>query len=145
MKNMNKLYLDCEFNGFNGELISMAIVVDNGETIFYEVMPLPEQIDPWVAKNVIPKLNQLPVDSKEIFIQRFHNFMRHFDGVEIYADSFQDFIYFFECFKGETYLESLDITCKAVLVNSEGLTFKPTNMRHNALIDALSLKEALHG
>jgi len=141
----NKLYLDCEFNGFNGELISMAIVVDHGENIFYEVMPLPETIDPWVKENVIPKLNQLPIESKELFIQKFHNFMKHYDGAEIYADSFQDFIYFFDCFKGETYQDSLDITCKAMLVDSTGLVFKPTLMRHNAFVDALSLKEALHG
>ena len=31
-----KLFLDCEFNGFGGELISMALV-DENERYFYEV------------------------------------------------------------------------------------------------------------
>ena len=34
-----KLFLDCEFNGFGGELISMALV-DENERYFYEVLPL---------------------------------------------------------------------------------------------------------
>ena len=33
-----KLFLDCEFNGFGGELISMALV-DENERYFYEVLP----------------------------------------------------------------------------------------------------------
>ena len=48
-----KLFLDCEFNGFGGELISMALV-DENERYFYEVLPC---INPtaWVLDNVIKK------------------------------------------------------------------------------------------
>ncbi len=34
------LFLDCEFNGFGGELISMALVDEHG-LFFYEVLECP--------------------------------------------------------------------------------------------------------
>jgi hypothetical protein len=51
-----KLFLDCEFNGFGGELISMALV-DENERYFYEVLPC-INLTSWVLNNVIPILNK---------------------------------------------------------------------------------------
>lgn len=58
-----KLFLDCEFNGFGGELISMALVDEQGK-YFYEVLPCPQPI-PWVQENVMPKLNQAAISPAE--------------------------------------------------------------------------------
>jgi hypothetical protein len=53
------LFLDCEFNGFGGELISMALVDGDGN-YFYEVLPCLEPIN-WVKENVLPMLDKQPV------------------------------------------------------------------------------------
>ena len=58
-----KLFLDCEFNGFGGELISMALV-DENEDFLYEVLPCTNPTS-WVKDNVIPKLKKQPIDLKE--------------------------------------------------------------------------------
>lgn len=49
------LYLDTEFNGHGGELISMALA-STGGTHFYVELPLPQNVQPWIAENVVPKL-----------------------------------------------------------------------------------------
>ena len=52
-----KLFLDTEFNGFNGELISMALVPeDPTKPYFYNEIVIKEPIDPWVQSNVVPSL-----------------------------------------------------------------------------------------
>lgn len=57
-----RYYLDTEFNGFGGELISLALVpADPSLPSFYVVLPLPAQVDPWVAANVVPHLGSEPV------------------------------------------------------------------------------------
>lgn len=42
-----RIYVDCEFNGFGGELMSMALVAEDGRE-WYNVLPLPRDIEPWV-------------------------------------------------------------------------------------------------
>lgn len=55
-----RYFLDTEFNGFDGELISLALVPEYGDQEFYVVLPLPADIHPWVAQNVIPYLGSVP-------------------------------------------------------------------------------------
>jgi hypothetical protein len=78
-----KLFLDCEFNGFGGELISMALV-DENERYFYEVLPC---INPtsWVLDNVIPILNKQTIDLKE-FQNTLFKFLNHYETIHIVAD-----------------------------------------------------------
>lgn len=53
-----KYYLDCEFDGFGGDLISMALVRNDGESIY--LVYKEEATDPWVQANVIPHLWNIP-------------------------------------------------------------------------------------
>ncbi len=55
-----RYFLDTEFNGFGGELISLALVPDHGDQEFYALLALPEEIHPWVARHVVPYLNSVP-------------------------------------------------------------------------------------
>jgi hypothetical protein len=86
-----KLFLDCEFNGFGGELISMALV-DENERYFYEVLPC---INPtsWVLNNVIPILNKQAIDLKK-FQNTLFNFLNHYETIHIVADWPEDFSLF---------------------------------------------------
>jgi hypothetical protein len=55
-----RYFLDTEYNGFGGALISIALVPEIGDHEFYATLPLPEELHPWVARNVIPYLGMVP-------------------------------------------------------------------------------------
>lgn len=61
-------FLDSEFNGFGGELLSLALVRQDadltGRHSLSLVFPHPEAIHPWVAENVIPHQMSDPVSKK---------------------------------------------------------------------------------
>ena len=56
-----RYFLDTEFNGFAGELISLALVPEHGDQEFYAVLPLPDHVHSWVQRNVVPYLHSVPV------------------------------------------------------------------------------------
>lgn len=55
-----RYFLDTEFNGSGGELISLALVPEYDDQEFYTSLPLPEKIHSWVEMNVIPYLRHVP-------------------------------------------------------------------------------------
>lgn len=55
-----RYFLDTEFNGFGGELISVGLVPEFGDQEYYAVLPLPDLVDPWVARHVVPYLDTVP-------------------------------------------------------------------------------------
>lgn len=54
-----RYYLDCEFNGLGGELLSLALEPEHDRPPLYLVRADidEEQIDPWVFENVLPLLH----------------------------------------------------------------------------------------
>jgi len=84
-----RLFIDCEWNGYGGELISMALVPLNSARhhLYFEV-DLPEgiKIDPWVEENVLTKLDG-PVHSYEECQAQLSKYLLGCQGpVEIIAD-----------------------------------------------------------
>lgn len=55
-----RYFLDTEYNGFGGALMSIALVPEYGNHEFYAVLPMPEQPLDWVARNVVPYLASVP-------------------------------------------------------------------------------------
>jgi len=55
-----RYFLDTEFNGFGGSLISLALVPEEGDQDYYVVVPMAETPLPWVAKHVLPYLKSVP-------------------------------------------------------------------------------------
>lgn len=55
-----KYYLDCEFDGRGGELISMGLVSETGRSL-YVVMDYTAK-DEWVLANVVPLLFDVPME-----------------------------------------------------------------------------------
>lgn len=49
-----KYYLDCEFDGHNGPLLSMALVRQDGEYAYVATNVV--ATDPWVIENVVPMI-----------------------------------------------------------------------------------------
>jgi hypothetical protein len=56
-----RFFLDTEFNGFGGKLMSMALVPENNtKPEFYKELVINEQLDPWVRDNVVPHMYLVP-------------------------------------------------------------------------------------
>ena len=51
------IFIDTEFNSFQGELISVGLVSQNGDE-FYEVLEIENDYDPWVQEHVVPYLEK---------------------------------------------------------------------------------------
>lgn len=92
------IFIDCEFNGFGGKLMSMALVPQNpGWPEFYEEIEIKDQIEPWVQTNVVPHLFKAPISYSE-FQAKLSQYlwdMRHND-ITVVADWPDDLRYFME-------------------------------------------------
>lgn len=55
-----RYFLDTEFNGFGGELLSLALVPEDGDQDYYVVIPHDGPWHPWVEKHVVPYLDSVP-------------------------------------------------------------------------------------
>lgn len=85
------LFLDCEFNGFGGELISMALVDEDGN-YFYEVLPCLEPIN-WVKENVLPVLEKEAI-KPDMFKKRLRHFLSLYPKIHVIADWPEDLALF---------------------------------------------------
>lgn len=52
----NRYYIDCEFDGHNGPLLSIALVMDSGRGIYIQTTD--SAADPWVIANVMPLMDK---------------------------------------------------------------------------------------
>jgi len=101
---MKNFYIDTEFNGFCGRLISMAIVSEDLTSEFYEVLPADTYsssypsfgCDPWVMQNVIPHLNKEPISVREFQskLEVFLNENVENNKIRIIADWPEDLTHF---------------------------------------------------
>lgn len=136
------LFLDTEFNGMGGDLISMALVPERHSPCapFYEVVEhgVPA---PWVAEHVIPLLDKEPIPMA-LFKYRLKNYLEAVtDGrLMIIADWPDDFKYLCESFvtgPGVAFVPNLAMQFTMVDCHPE----RP----HNALSDAIALRDAYCG
>ena len=131
------LYLDTEFNGHGGELVSMAIATGASGNHFYEVMPHPDEWHPWVAKNVVPILEKKPV-TEIMFRHKLREYLQRREPCTIYADWPADFGHLMDCMCGVGFGDSWMVECSMVLLR--GTEPAPT-IPHNALSDAIALRD----
>lgn len=133
-----RLYLDTEFNGHGGELISMAIAAEDGRH-WYEVLPEPAVWHPWCHEHVRPFLRKEPV-TPEFFRASLKAYLQADSrcGSIIYADWPDDFAHLMRVMSGGSYEESWMVGCTmALLTESEPVPSTP----HNALSDAIALMD----
>lgn len=133
-----RLYLDTEFNGHGGELISMAIAAEDGRH-WYEVLPEPRTWNGWCFEHVFPRLGK-PSVSQEFFRASLKSYLQADvrRGSIIYADWPDDFAHLMRVMSGGAYEESWMVGCTMVLLTeSEPNPETP----HNALSDAVALME----
>ena len=135
------IWIDCEFNEFGGDLISMALVADDGQE-FYEVIELEndEKYGSWVYTNVVPWLNKDPID-KQMFQQKLWQFVNQWDEVHIVADWPDDIKYFcMSLITGPGM--SMNTPLKLTMQIDRELTTESSAILHNALEDARAIKRS---
>lgn len=135
-----KLYLDTEFNGHGGELISLALAAPEGESFYGRASYLGGvEVHPWVEANVLPVLGKVawyvpPSD----FTAALHRFLERHPNADIYADWPDDFAHLMQALRGATYEQALDYQCTMHLIKTPPGEPKP-EVPHNALSDATAL------
>lgn len=135
---MTTLYLDCEFNGFGGKLMSMALVPHDDVEEFYREVHMTDQLDPWVAENVVPHLWGKPVGYSE-FQTLLQAYLAKFDTIEIVADWPDDIRYFCEALitgPGE-----MLATVKQIDFRLDRSIHYRSLVNHHALHDARGIRE----
>jgi hypothetical protein len=150
---MTRYFLDCEFNGMGGDLISLALISADGDRELYlSVTPtLHQKPDKWVADNVLPVLN-IPT-AKPRFLYAYGSigneiaaFLIRDNDPILVADWPDDIRYFCQCL----------IVGPGQMVNIHGIKFEvvrvdayPTTLsgaiQHNALWDAKALRHKIMG
>ena len=132
-----RIYIDVEFNEFGGDLISMALVDQNGRE-WYEVLECADP-KPWVTQHVIPVLGKPPV-SKTYFQHSMADFLSGYMQVHLVADWPDDIKHFCEML----------ITGPGERLNTPRLSMEirrdidssKAEIQHNALSDARAIRLA---
>lgn len=92
-----KLFIDTEFNGFGGQLLSIALIAEDMSATLYEEILAEGEIHPWVEEHVMPYMGasekRIPIESLP---ERLSRFLNQWDDVEIIADWPDDLRYFME-------------------------------------------------
>lgn len=131
---MDQLYLDTEFNGHGGQLLSIALANKTGKH-FYGRLPDPVNWHPWVTEHVVPFFDIEP-EPTELLRFRLQSYLRVRQPVTIYADWPADFGHLMDLFVGPTFDVSFCPAITMVLLNNSA----PVPERpHNALSDAIAL------
>jgi hypothetical protein len=144
-----RYYLDTEFNGFGGPLISLALVRQDGPSL-YLLYESPRPLDPWVERNILPKLRAVPagVDIRQVGqadgARAIGDFLQGDPDPDVIAD----------------WPDDIRLFCEALMLGPgstvlmERLTFEilrvepyPTDLEgaieHNAWWDAMALRRRL--
>ena len=143
-----RYFLDCEFDGFGGPLISLALVPEDGSEEFYAVLDTPRPWCDWVERHVAPFLDMVPDNLKrrpqpaEQVSHELADWLSGLPHVEIVADWPDDIAYFCRVL----------MTGPGQMVTVPHLTFQLMNLAgfsanrnskvpHNALHDARALRD----
>ena len=128
-----RLFIDGEWNGYGGELLSFALIAEDFNC-WYEVFPLPQSLGLGVAMNVVPQLRKEPISIPEA--QRsLEKFLAQFDAIHVVADWPEDIARFCD----------LLVTGPGERINTPPLTLEVLRVDtvslnpHNALADATAL------
>jgi hypothetical protein len=143
-----RYFLDTEFNGFGGDLISIALVPEYGDREYYALLPLPDAVHPWVEQFVLPYLNAVPSGliappmPREAVAREIAFYLAPDPEPVIVADWPEDiaqFNYLIITGPGERVTTS---TLAFLLLDNSGFsTAENSQVPHNALHDARALRD----
>jgi hypothetical protein len=131
-----KIWIDCEFNDYQGELISMALVDENDREWYVSLGCV--NPSPWVYMNVMPFINLSPTH-KQMMQKSLAEWLQRYSSIHVIADYPTDIEHF--C--------NLLITGPGTRIDTPKLTMEidrnidsiKSAVPHNALSDARALKK----
>ena len=146
-----RYFLDTEYNGWGGALLSLALVPDEGEEL-YLTLDWSGPLEEWVERNVVPYLDTVPevlVSPRLCRVDAAGAIAHYLAGDPeplIVADWPEDIAYF----------NALLVTGPGAMAEVRGLTFRfmplagfstaaNSKVPHNALHDARSLRDHVVG
>lgn len=139
-----RYYLDTEFNGFGGELMSLALVpADQSLESFYAAVDWVEKTDPWVEKHVVPHLGCGPMtrDEASVNLARFM-VERAVGKMVIVADWPTDFEHLLALLiTGPGHMQSVPDFGMEFMRLPGFNTASTSRIPHNALADAEALRD----
>lgn len=144
-------YLDTEFDGFGGPLLSLALVREDGESLYLTYITRTVE-EAWVKENVVPIMRSVPFEVSVVNCgymggaYRIAEFLQGDDSPHIHTDWPDDIRYFCQAI----------IVGPGQMVSIPHLTFEvhrvdayPTDLpgaiQHNAWWDAMALRHLLTG
>ena len=133
-----RLFLDCEFNEFKGELISMALVSEDGQE-WYEVVPCEAPKD-WVKLHVMPILGKSAITYRDMQ-HSLELWLSQFDSIHIVADWPEDIQHFCNSLivGAGMRIDTPPLTMEVLRIDAE------STLPHNALHDARGIRDAICG
>lgn len=152
-----RYYLDCEFNGWGGDLIALSLVADDGRYLYLHLRTVPTAyllhdmiLDPWVKENVIPHLDNCPGKAthaeRRMWGRHIQDFLADDPKPQIVADWPDDIRYFCqEMIIGPGHMIQCADQIVFHLIHVEAY---PTDLegcvQHNAHWDSLALRRFVH-
>jgi hypothetical protein len=146
-----RYFLDTEYNGIGGALLSLALVPDDGDDLYLTLKTSSPLLE-WVERHVLPYLDSVPEQlscprlAQEDAAEAIERYLRHDEEPLIFADWPEDIAHF--C--------NLMITGPGDMIDVRNVTFRLVPMSnfstaanskvpHNALHDARALRDHVIG
>ena len=134
-----RVYIDCEFNGFGGHLMTMALVAADGKEFYVDVDSSEDYLCDFVRKHVVPVID-VPGATPEaipynMLPYAISEFLGQYDLVHLIADWPDDIKYFCEALitsPGER-VDTPELIMQ--IIREDGKSEVP----HNALHDARAI------
>lgn len=133
-----RLFLDCEFNEYQGALISMALVAEAmPEESWYGVLHCPHPKS-WVKEHVMPILGKAPVSMAEMQIS-LHEWLSQYDEIHVIAGWPEDIAHFCNALitGPGTRIDTPPLTLEVIRIDADSA------MPHNAYYDALGVRDEI--
>jgi hypothetical protein len=142
-----RYFLDTEYNGWGGALLSLALVPEHGED-FYVTLGWEGALEPWVERNVVPYLDSVPHSLVSPRMSRADAAR----ALAFYLAGDPDPLIVADWPEDIAQLSMLLVTGPGIMAEVPGLTFQflpltgfstAANSRvpHNALFDARALRD----
>ncbi|WP_271079185.1 3'-5' exoribonuclease [Aurantiacibacter sp. MUD61] len=140
-----RYFIDTEFNGTGGQLLSIALVREDGAH-FYEVLHAHELIVPWVKEHVAPHFGQEPIARLQV-VKKMQKFLRKDAGPHVFiADWPEDLVHFNAMLLRDHGKRNDPFRYACLLLNLAGFdTALASRTPHNALEDARALAAYVEG
>lgn len=144
-----RYFLDTEYNGWGGALLSLALVPDHGEEL-YLTLEWQGELEEWVERNVVPYLDMVPETLEAPRMSRADAAR----SVAHYLAGDPDPLVVADWPEDIAQLSMLLVTGPGIMAEVPGLTFRflplsgfstaaNSKVPHNALHDARALRDHL--